>query len=374
MDLSAVAIYDHHAHPPRRWDGGLSVAQLRACFAMGSATADHVPHTVVYRRALRDLAELYDCAPNEAAISAARAAHAPATLIERALERANLSAVLIDDGYVDPESIPFNELRTLMPCPLGRILRVEALAEALMAQHPGDFAAFDAAYRAALADLRRQGVVALKSIAAYRCGLRLVSDVRYQYAASAYEDEHATATEDAPLRITNVVLISYLVMLALDEAARQGVPFQFHTGIGDEDIDLRTASPLHLRDLFTQERYREVPFVLLHSYPAVRDVAYMARVFPHVYMDLSLTSLFTAHGAAQVWREALELAPASKLLWGSDAFFLPELFYLAARYGRLALGGVLADMVREQWLLPSEAERFAQQILFENARGLYGVV
>jgi hypothetical protein len=65
-------------------------------------------------------------------------------------------------------------------------------------------------------------------------------------------------------------------------------------------------------------------------------------------------------------RQALELAPVSKLLYGSDAARTPELYFLAARWWRTALAEVLGEA-----LPPGEAEDAGRAILRENALGLY---
>jgi predicted TIM-barrel fold metal-dependent hydrolase len=67
-------------------------------------------------------------------------------------------------------------------------------------------------------------------------------------------------------------------------------------------------------------------------------------------------------------RQALELAPVSKLLYASDAARTPELYYLAAKWWREALAEVLADE-----LPADQAEAAGRQILRENAKALYGV-
>jgi predicted TIM-barrel fold metal-dependent hydrolase len=67
-------------------------------------------------------------------------------------------------------------------------------------------------------------------------------------------------------------------------------------------------------------------------------------------------------------RQALELAPISKLLYASDAARTPELYFLAATWWREALATVLADV------LPlDEAEGAGRAILRDNALGLYGL-
>jgi uncharacterized protein len=64
-------------------------------------------------------------------------------------------------------------------------------------------------------------------------------------------------------------------------------------------------------------------------------------------------------------REALELAPVSKLLYASDAARAPELYYVAAMWWRDALAAVLPELSGE------DAERDARAILRENALALY---
>jgi predicted TIM-barrel fold metal-dependent hydrolase len=67
-------------------------------------------------------------------------------------------------------------------------------------------------------------------------------------------------------------------------------------------------------------------------------------------------------------RQALELAPVSKLLYASDAARAPELYYLAATWWRAALAEVLAEA-----LPADEAEEAARRVLRGNALGLYGL-
>jgi hypothetical protein len=91
----------------------------------------------------------------------------------------------------------------------------------------------------------------------------------------------------------------------------------------------------------------------------------MAHVYANVFLDLSLTIPFVSR-PAEALREALELAPVSKLLYGSDAARTPELFYLAAVRWRDALAEVLAEA-----LAPGEAEAAGRAVLRENALRLY---
>jgi len=105
--------------------------------------------------------------------------------------------------------------------------------------------------------------------------------------------------------------------------------------------------------------------VLLHCYPFVREAGWLAHVYGNVYFDLSLTIPHVSRPAEMV-RQALELAPVSKLLYASDAARTPELYLVAARWWRAALAEVLGEA-----LPASEAEEGGRMVLCENARALY---
>src|SRR5439155_841670 len=80
------------------------------------------------------------------------------------------------------------------------------------------------------------------------------------------------------------------------------------------------------------------------------EAGWLAHVYGNVYFDLSLTIPHVAR-PAEALREALELAPVSKLLYASDAARTPELYYLAAKWWREALAEVLPELLGEdaQW-------------------------
>ena len=125
------------------------------------------------------------------------------------------------------------------------------------------------------------------------------------------------------------------------------------------------ADPSYLKPLL--ERFHETPFVLLHCYPFVREAGWLAHVYANVWLDLSLTIPYVAR-PAEALREALELAPVSKLLYASDAARTPELYFLAAQGWRAALAEVLGEA-----LDPAQAERAARAVLRGNALALYGL-
>src|SRR5262249_18174669 len=127
------------------------------------------------------------------------------------------------------------------------------------------------------------------------------------------------------------------------------------------------------RALLTDPAFRRVPFVLLHCYPYVREAGYLAALYAHVFIDVSLAVPLTAHGCAAAFSEALGLAPVSKLLFATDAHSVPARFFAGAVHGRRALAQTLERLVAEEMISGAQAEEAAEDILWRNAAGLYQI-
>ena len=183
-----------------------------------------------------------------------------------------------------------------------------------------------------------------------------------------------TTGEKVP-RLSDKSLIDFLITQTLEVAAKHKIPIQFHTGFGDPDLDLRQANPLHLRFLLEDNRFRDVPIVLLHtSYPYTREAGYLASVYPNVYIGfgLAIPSLSVA-GMRNIISQLMELTPVSKLMYSSDAHLIPDLYYLGAKWGRKVLGQVLEDSVKDGDLTVKEAEEMAVAVLRGNSDRVYGL-
>ena len=170
------------------------------------------------------------------------------------------------------------------------------------------------------------GFAGLKTIAAYRTGL----DVQPPDVAAARE-----AFAAAGSRLEAKPLLELALWDALEANAADPLPVQLHAGFGDSDLLLPRADPTWFKPVF--ERFASTPFVLLHCYPFVREAGWLAHVYGNVFFDLSLTIPHVSRPAEMV-RQALELAPVSKLLYASDAARTPELYLLAARWWRARAG------------------------------------
>ena len=260
---------------------------------------------MTYRRAIAALAEFFGLDDDEQAVYEHRLAADPREYAQRLLAATNTELLLLDDGYPPTDAgTSWDEFAEWVGIPARPVLRLET--------HD---------------DVRTDGYVALKTIAAYRGGLDRVSE----HVLTALEANDAS---DAPL------------------------PVQVHCGFGDSDLHLWRSDPSYLKPLI--ERFANTTFVLLHCYPFVREAGWLAHVYGNVYFDLSLTIPHVSQ-PVRALEEALELAPVSKLLYASDAARTPELYLLAATWWRDALAEVLTD------------EADARAILRDNALRVYGL-
>jgi hypothetical protein len=374
LDLDSIPIVDNHCHSLLRQqpldDDAFRIHLTESYYP--EIARDHVPTSIFYRRAIVELADLLDCEPAAGAIHEARRARGVEWLTREIAERANFRTWLIDTGYGADTTYSLDELRKLAPVRVEEVLRLEPLIERLILESSVGFDAFIDAYRAAISDLRSRGIVGMKSVIAYRTGLH-IEDVPRDDAAYAFAQIGEAAHRAGTVRIDSKPLLDHLIVIAVEEAARQAVPIQFHTGLGDPDLDLTLVDPAALRLLFS-DRFRAAPIVLLHTgYPYVRSLAYLAAMFPNVYADMGETILFAGGEATEIYRELIGLAPASKLLFSTDASLVPELYWIGARVGRRALGRVLDEHIADGTLDEATALDWAERMLWRNSEAIYGL-
>jgi hypothetical protein len=376
IDLSHVPVVDNHCHGIYRSQEIVDAPAWRQHFTESrdpAMRAAHAAHTLYYRRLLREMAAFLGCEPLEAAVIAARQSRG-GDPIAALLRAANIEALLIDKGYPAPDQVLSDEdVSRLGGCQVGPILRLETLMQGLIAAHE-TLNAVEEALRGALDDLRGQGYVALKSIAAYRTGLFIQAFQRYA-AKLAFTKARREADEKGSVRLAqpHKPLLDTLLHVAFAEAARQEVPVQFHVGYGDTDADLRYGNPLLLRDVLENPAYRSMPVVLLHEcYPYTREGGYLAAVYENVYLDLSYGIPFLGYNEMLAFtRAALGVAPYSKLLYSSDGVGVPEIHWASALHGRRVLGQALGACVDVGELSVAEAEAAGSAILRDNAVRLY---
>jgi predicted TIM-barrel fold metal-dependent hydrolase len=375
IDLSQIPLADNHCHGFYHTQGPMDVFSWRRLFTESSdpgMQSEHVATTLFYRRLIREMAAFFQCEPTEAAVLAARQRYDAQSLIRQFLRAANIEILYLDEGHPPPESLLSNALLSaLAGCRVAPMLRVEILMQRLIAGH-GQLSAVKEALRAALNDVRGQGYVALKSIAAYRTGL----DIRTwnnDEVEAAFAEARREAQDKGTVRLAHKPLLDTLLHVTFVEAARQELPVLFHVGYGDTDADMLLANPLHLRAILEHAGYRAMPVVLLHEcYPYTRQGAYLAAVYENVYLDLSYGIPFLGYNEMlEFTRAAFDVAPYSKLLYSSDGVGVPEMHWMSALNGRQILGQVLGERVANGDLSAAGAETSGAAVLRENAHRLY---
>lgn len=376
--IADLPFVDHHCHAPLRPEriDGDGRAELRATFTESAdpiVQQRDVPNTLVYRTMIRELARLLDCEPEEAAVLARKQEIDPAAYHRRLARDAGLEASYDDYFFGEEDCYSPEAWAELTGCPVRPILRIETRAEKLLTSGAGDsWRTFRQAFTDALDDSIKSGAIAFKSIAAYRSGLALDRPDQGSVDA-ALNEARRTIEGGGRLRLASLPLIAALVWATFEYAAEaeQPIPIQFHVGLGDDDVYLPSSNPALLRPLFREPRFHDVPVALLHNYPYVRDAAYLANIYPNVYIDLGLTLPLAGYDATPLIRQALGLAPVTKILASSDGHAMPEFQWFAIHHWRRALAAALSGAIEEGWLESDEAVKVAEGILAGNARAIY---
>jgi hypothetical protein len=286
------------------------------------------------------------------------------------LGAAGLSRLCVDTGFTPEPLTSPDELGGLAGATAHEIIRLERVAEDVAAAGAGA-AGFADAVRSALATRTEgvAGVAGFKSIAAYRTGLDLrperPPDAEVRAAAGRWLT--GAGRTAGPPRLADETLTRFLIWCGVDI----GLPVQFHVGYGDSDVDLHRCNPLLLTPLLRAIQPTGVPVMLLHNYPYHREAGYLAQVFPHVYIDAGLATHNLGARAPALLAETLELAPYGKFLYSSDAFGLPELYYLSAALFRQALSGFLRAGLIQDLYAERSLVRLTSMLCADNAKRAY---
>jgi uncharacterized protein len=289
---------------------------------------------------------------------------------KRFLTAAGLSWLCVDTGFTPEPLTSPAELGGLAGATGREIVRLERVAEDVVAAGVGAGGFADAVRSALATRTAAPGVVGVKSIAAYRTGLDLSPDRPTDAEVTAAAGRWLAAragTPAGPPRIAAETLQRFLIWCGVD----LGLPVQFHVGYGDSDVDLDRGNPLLLTPLLRAIQPTGVPVMLLHNYPYHREAGYLAQVFPQVYVDAGLATHNLGARAPALLAEALELAPYGKFLYSSDAFGLPELYYLSAALFRRALSDFLRAGIAEDLYSERTVVRLTRMLCADNAKRAY---
>ncbi|KAJ6922823.1 protein fluG [Populus alba x Populus x berolinensis] len=370
--IEKVGLVDAHAHNIVALDSSFSFINAFT-EAAGTAALSFAPHSLSFKRNVREIAELYGCENSLKGVEEYRRSSGLESSSLKCFEAARISAILIDDGLKLDEKLGLEWHRSLAPF-VGRILRIETLAEEILDSEIPDGWTLDKFTEAFVTKLKSVAdkIVGLKSIAAYRSGLEINTNVARKDAEKGLTE---VLRDGNPTRIANKSLIDYIFTMSLEVSLSFDLPMQIHTGFGDKDLDLRLSNPLHLRMLLEDERFSKCRVVLLHaSYPFSKEASYLASVYPQVYLDFGLAiPKLSVQGMISSVKELLELAPIKKVMFSTDGYAFPETYYLGAKKARECLFSVLRDACIDGDLTLAEAIEAAKDIFALNAIKFYKI-
>lgn len=291
--------------------------------------------------------------------------------VNRRLMRAcGLSHLLIDTGHRASIILDVPAMAKVADVPAREVVRIEALAEEVMRggvsadAFPDEFAE----------TLRRRSraAVGLKTIVAYRTTFAIdYSPPSRQAVSNAAGQWMKRAAASGKWRLDDPTIIRHLLWTAGEVCRERKFPLQAHVGVGDADILMHACDPTHFTPFIAAMDEWDVPVTLLHCFPFMRESCWLSEVFRNLYYDVGFTLNFAAPQSETILAEALEMGKFSKMLYSSDAFGLPELYYLGAFLFRRAISRVLDRWIAEDFCSTEDADEIVSLIASGNARRIY---
>lgn len=260
-------VIDNHAHNLLRSFHSAAYPLETITTEASAAALDDVPHSLAHHRAVKQLARWVGCDPDWDTIKAKRATLDELDWAKKCF--AGTQCVLMDDGLDEDtvESLSWHD--QLTPDRTRRIVRIEKVAETLLKKYCNELSEdsdnvsesgpdifnkwateFSSVMRAALKD---PNVAGFKSIVCYRTGL----DIALEEPLGGPFMEAFIAIlrrirKNPKYRIKEKIFNDFLVR----EISRfigehpDKKPLQFHTGLGDNDLNLLKANPAFVPSSF----------------------------------------------------------------------------------------------------------------------------
>lgn len=368
--VANLPLVDHHCH------GVLRDTPDRATFEILATESDwpepegltifDSPFGVFMRAECAPLLDLERHATADA-YAERRAELGQAEITRRLMPLTGIATYVIDTGFKGDAILDPSEMAAATGRTAHEIVRLEQVAESIGGSTTGR--GFAADFRQELGR-RAEGAVGFKSIIAYRFGLDFDPARPTETEVERAAGEWLSACEAAGrVRMDHPVLLRHLLW----EAVEHRKPIQFHVGYGDSDIVLHRCDPTQMTGFIKATVDAGIRITLLHCYPFIREAGFLAQVYPHVYLDTGAALNYTGMSSTTLVRHSMEMAPFGKVLFSSDAFGLPELYYGGAVHWRRAVGRILGEWVDADGMSQADAERYARMMAGDNARRVYGI-
>ncbi|MES0007844.1 amidohydrolase [Mesorhizobium sp. M0062] len=351
----------------------------------------HLSQSVFIRFMTKEMAQFLGCEPSFEAVIEARNDRGSSywSYVNNLFRDVNYENIIHDTGYV--EGVGQAEIeafeKAIQPCRSHRIARIEAIQDELFGLDIA-FEEFEARFTKRLLEILDgdanygKRTIGMKSYLLPDIGLikplydRTFAAHSWNALRKSFCDRSRMDREDAA-NITKD-LCRYTFTLSLEECLKRDIPMQIHTGDGEAPgVMLRNQDPFYLEEVvrFDKDNIMRMPKIVpLHAgYPSVGKAAWLSHLYPNCYFEVSIMTPFVHQSLYDRYKQVLEAVPISKILFASDNFHVPELFWLAGRWGKRYLSQALTDYVVGGSLTLEEATEAARMILYKNNRVLYNL-
>lgn len=381
LDLSAIPVIDNHIHIFALKKQGCAFDN---CFAITSFAQDsrHLRNTMVYRLLMNELRRFLELpgVPDDRVLAERDRllAENPRGYIQSLLADAGLRCLVCDldapiSAYWTGNYRTTQEAKDFLAAVrpevgVGCVVRIENVCNRLLKDNL-PFEDVLAAFARQLEEkAKRYGAVAIKSVIGYYTGLA-VGKVTAAEAQGAYGRFLADRGDAAAEKTWRDFMLWQGRLVCLD----LGLPLHIHTGWGDTPYcDLRRMNPVLLYDFLLDEAGRQVPTVLLHAgFPYSREIAILASHLPQVYVDLSEMLPYAGRAAESILPQLMDIAPFTKIIYGSDGGGIAEPVWFGAVYARRVLARTLENCIAEGHFDEEYALQVARWILCENTLAVH---
>ncbi|MER9651825.1 amidohydrolase family protein [Mesorhizobium sp. M0199] len=351
----------------------------------------HLSQSIFIKFLTKELAQFLDCEPTFEAVIEARNDRGQDywSYVNSLFRDVNLENIMLDTGYHESCGRPAIEKfeEAILPCRTHRIARIEAIQHEFFGMDIS-FDEFEGLYSERLLEVMDgEGNFGKKSVGMKSYLLPLIGLIeplydrtlaaksweamRKSYAVLPFMERQAAFNISKDLR-------RYTFTLALEECLRRDMPMQIHTGDGEApDVILRNQDPFYLEEVvrFDKDNTMRMPKIIpLHAgYPSVGKAAWLSHLYPNCYFELSVMTPFVHQSLYERYKQVMEAVPLSKILFASDNYHVPELFWLAGRWGKRYLAKALTDHVVGGSLTFDEAIEAARMVLHKNNRAVYNL-
>jgi uncharacterized protein len=383
VDLSQVPVLDIHAfsfaaHPWARrditqlhWLGGVDLREAPAG-TFTDESVEYLEHTIGFRLFVRELAAFLGCEPTADAVVAARNERLGDFdgYVKALFADIKLEQLIVDNGLQTLDEV--DAFATDLGMPYAKTFRVETHILRLL-ENATTFDALIADFDSGMASaVRDSGCVAFKSVIAYRTGLD-IKPVTEAEARASFDTRLDDVTWFGP-RAKD--LRDFLTRRGLAASADLGVPFMFHTGVGDTDVIINACNPALLTPMLLEEQMLRSKVVLIHGgWPYSEEAGWLTNNHPNVYLELSGNQPphMEPPMSPRRYGDLLRQVAFPKMVFGTDGQDHPETVWYYAKYSKRSMGKALGALVDEGILTEDEALQAGRGFYFDNAKKLFGV-